>query len=251
MGKIFSAVLFLLVWTALIVGFLLAPRWFSDESILAMDKAGVLSGFLLSLGSLALAIVGFLRFEALVRWFRGRFWRKDFADTGKTFDLEAHNVDAVVIPVSSSPHGTKQPAWILHHLKPSWASLLFTAESRSNAQQLIKDFAAPPFNIQFVPPLEQMDDQKFLIEDPDQAEVAKSLVKDHIQRFVGKEVPVGEIFVDTTGGKVPMSIGAFQAAEEMGVSSIYIVGTREGKIEDPAARTHGRPVFLSNHSRAA
>ncbi|MDW7998587.1 MAG: hypothetical protein RMI30_03945, partial [Thermodesulfovibrio sp.] len=53
------------------------------------------------------------------------------------------------------------------------------------------------------------------------------------------------IFVDTTGGKVPMSIGAFQAAEEMSVSSIYIIGKDHGKITDPMIKEHGEPIFIS------
>ncbi|GBD96747.1 hypothetical protein BMS3Abin06_01633 [bacterium BMS3Abin06] len=50
-----------------------------------------------------------------------------------------------------------------------------------------------------------------------------------------------------------MSIGAFQAAEEEGVSSIYIVGTEKDSrsgfiIRDAKKAEHGRPIFLSDRT---
>ena len=68
--------------------------------------------------------------------------------------------------------------------------------------------------------------------------------------FLAQGISKDNIFVDTTGGKVPMSIGAFQAAEEEGVASIYVCGTVYDKksgfiIKDPKNEAHGKPVFLS------
>ncbi len=46
-----------------------------------------------------------------------------------------------------------------------------------------------------------------------------------------------------------MSIGMFQAAEQAGVSSIYVIGTQDkGLIKDPTIREHGSPVFMSEHT---
>lgn len=61
-------------------------------------------------------------------------------------------------------------------------------------------------------------------------------------------IPESEVFVDTTGGTVPMSIGAFQAAEERNLSSIYVIGKDKGKIKDWKKRQDGIPVYISDHS---
>ena len=88
-----------------------------------------------------------------------------------------------------------------------------------------------------------------MIETPDKPEVSKSQVQYFINRFIEKSIPVANIFVDTTAGTVPMSIGAFQTAEETGASSIYIVGTKDRKIENPKIRAHGDPKFMNDHTK--
>jgi hypothetical protein len=55
-----------------------------------------------------------------------------------------------------------------------------------------------------------------------------------------------DVVVNLTGGTKIMVIGAFQAAEEAGISSIYIVGRGEkGLIVDPTIRQQGKPIFIS------
>jgi len=89
------------------------------------------------------------------------------------------------------------------------------------------------------------DFEKFQVNDPDNPVHARELTERFIKRFLSEDVTASEIFVDTTGGKVPMSIGAFQAEEE-GVSLIYVIGTVKGLIKDPRKREHGKPISLSD-----
>ncbi|RMD85019.1 MAG: TIGR02710 family CRISPR-associated protein, partial [Candidatus Dadabacteria bacterium] len=50
--------------------------------------------------------------------------------------------------------------------------------------------------------------------------------------------------VDVTGGKVPMSLGAFMAAEEAGTPSIYVTAEYDARLQRPRAET-ARVVRLS------
>ncbi|NIR51601.1 hypothetical protein GWO43_23750 [candidate division KSB1 bacterium] len=131
---------------------------------------------------------------------------------------------------------------------PKHVSLVYSEYSREVARELAETFSGQPFNIQFFPDANAMSQNRLKLEDVDKPEACKALVKEHLRRFAKESIPPTLTFVDTTGGKVPMSIGAFQAAEEIGVSSIYVVGKENGFIKDPGKREHGYPVFISDHT---
>ena len=77
----------------------------------------------------------------------------------------------------------------------------------------------------------------------------RALLTELLARF-----PPDQICVDVTGGTAVMSVGAFQVAEELGVTSIYLVGEhrddkgraviRQEFVHD---RAEGRIVILSDH----
>ncbi|MCG6940636.1 MAG: hypothetical protein LJE69_05235 [Thiohalocapsa sp.] len=63
-----------------------------------------------------------------------------------------------------------------------------------------------------------------------------------------------EICVDVTSGTAVMSVGAFQVAEELGVTSIYLVGTHRSGSGQPQIRAgheadadEGQVIILSDH----
>ena len=88
-----------------------------------------------------------------------------------------------------------------------------------------------------------------MLSSADEVEEARERAKKYIRKYVIKGIKPYEIFTDTTGDKLPMSIGLFQAAEQTGVSSMYVMATRDsGLIEDPAIKEEGKPVFISDHS---
>ena len=157
--------------------------------------------------------------------------------------MPEENVEAAVIPVSPRK---EQPEWILRWLKPKHVSFLYSEKSQKMAKELADEFSHPPFNIEFYPNAKDIELGKYMVESADKPELSKGQVQVLINRFLDLEIPTDKIFIDTTAGTVPMSIGAFQMAEEMGVSSIYVVGTQNRFIKDPKKRSHGNPVFISN-----
>jgi hypothetical protein len=202
-----------------------------------LDRGATAMGFFVTCLTISLATVGWFRRQDLRRWLR----HSHFESVGAPFKIPEEKVDSIVIPVSRR----EQPEWILKWLKPNYASFIYTGQSRADAVQLAKDFAE---STTFFPSVEDIEEGLYQLNHPDDPEESKRLVTEFLHRFLNRGTRLREIFVDTTGGKVPMSIGAFQAAEEMGVSSIYVVGTANGLIRNPQDRNDGQPVFMSDHS---
>ncbi|MEN2995345.1 MAG: hypothetical protein ABDH19_08395 [Thermodesulfovibrio sp.] len=187
---------------------------------------------------IGLIVFASLKGKSAWKWIKNQLVRKEFKGTGEHFDYLKEKVKAIVIPVSRR----EQPEWIINHLNPEYVALLYTEQSKEVASQITKDFSE---NIHFVRTVSEIDKGVDMIKNPDDPLESKSLTRKYIEQFIRNGVDESNIFVDTTGGKVPMSIGAFQAAEEMGVSSIYIVGRVNGKIVNPQIREHGDPIFIS------
>jgi hypothetical protein len=146
-----------------------------------------------------------------------------------------------VIPVSR----TEQPEWIIRHLKPRHVRLLYTdfSQSKEAAIKLVQKFSK---DVLFNLTEEDIKNGKSMITDAEDPLATKELTSKAIKHMLALGLKHENIFVDTTGGKVPMSIGAFQAAEEEGVSTIYVVGKDDkGLITDPTIRQQGMPIFIS------
>lgn len=235
---IFSLILFL-SWY--IPNSLLAENWIS-----AFDNAGIVLGYIFSLFTISLAftgvIVGWLKRREIKKWFS----KPTFYNTGEDFQIPKEKVDALVIPVSRR----EQPEWLIRHLRPKYAALLYTKRSKEAAKDLVNFFGD---NVKFFHPKSGIEKEIDMIKDPDDPSESKELTRKYIRHFFAEGLQPSNIFVDTTGGKVPMSIGSFQAAEEERVSSIYLVGTQDDGtgnliIKDPKQISHGRPVYLSNRT---
>ncbi|NLI30988.1 MAG: hypothetical protein GX423_13055 [Nitrospiraceae bacterium] len=166
-----------------------------------------------------------------------------FESTGEAFEVPHQQVQAVIIPVSR----TEQPEWIIHHLKPEIVCLLYTERSKKDALAIMSRHKS---RCAFMPSEDELRDDALMLSDPDAPELAKAITRRHIRTLLARGVARERIFVDTTGGKTAISIGAFQAAEEEGISSIYIVGTRDGLIKDPTEERDGRPIFMSDRRAA-
>jgi hypothetical protein len=230
-------ILLISIATALL--FLFLSSSVPKSLLTSLDNAGIVLGYSVTSLTAGIGIYAYLKRRYIKQWFR----RTEFHSAGQPFDVPAEKVDAVVIPVSRR----EQPEWILRFLKPRQVALLYTQVSRETTIDLLQDFQTA---CQFSPNVLGIRQGEHMIRNPDDPVETKKIAKFFINRF--KETfPADRIFVDTTGGKVPMSIGAFQAAEEENVSSIYIVGTvwdsRSGLIvRDPKERSHGRPIFISD-----
>lgn len=169
-----------------------------------------------------------------------KIFNHHYESTGDDFPFLDGKVEAIIIPVSRR----EQPEWIIKYIKPKYVSFIYTNNlgSKNATKELIKEYKD---KIQFNLTEEDIDEERFIITDPDNPKYTKIKVKHFIEEYLNKGIEKHKIFVDTTGGKVPMSIGAFLAAEEKGVSSIYVVGKGDKGLIDPSERSSANPIYLS------
>ena len=217
-----------------VVAWLLGNNLFSRQFVSLLDNTGIVLGDFLAIFGIFAGFLAWIERRKIRLW----FLKTKFEDVGEQFNMP---VDAMVIPVSPR---VEQPEWILRHLRPKFVSFLYTDASQSTAQQITgnKEFS----DIEFFPDADQIKNKKYIISNPNDPQESKTLTSMFIDHFLAKQIEMDKIFVDTTAGKVPMSIGAFQAAEEKAVSTVYIVGTKNGLIKDPKNRGDGKPIFISN-----
>lgn len=208
----------------------LPPSW-----LITLDNAGILFGYFLTCVSVVGAVYAFMQRYEIKRFFR----RNEFAGRGEELIVPEENIRAMVIPVSHR----QQPEWILRHLKPEKVVFLFTERSRGIVRQLIQDFSE---QINFPIKDQLLEEETYCLQDAFDPDNTFDLVKKFIGKLTDDGIDPQNIFVDTTGGTVPMSIGSLQAAEAQGVSSIYVIGQPDGVIKDPRQRHHGYPIFLSD-----
>ncbi len=211
------------------------------ESIIqVLDKAGTIFSFLLS--SITLAVTGaayYYRYK-IRQW----LWQKQFENRWEEIELDNRAIEGMILPVSASKEGPKVVEWLLLHTKPKWVALLYTELSAFNAKELIKKFDEQK-QFRFLTTVEEIDLGKHRLDKPFDPKQSHKRAKELINNLINKKgIRPENIFVDTTGGTVPMSIGIFQAAEEMGISSIYICG----QVKEPQERGQGIAIFLSDHS---
>jgi len=218
-----------------------AGHFFPESWLSAMHHIDIVSEYIKTAFELTAIIIAVIKRKDITRWFISRFRRKEFEGTGDEFPVSEEKVEGIVIPVSR----TEQPEWIIRHLKPRYVALLYTGfkQSRDATLELVRKFSSTTlFNLTE----DDIKNGKDMIADAEDPLVTKELTRRAIRHMLALDLKHENIFVDTTGGKVPMSIGAFQAAEEENVSSIYIVGKGEkGFITDPSIRQQGMPIFIS------
>ena len=214
----------------------LANRVIPADIILKLDNAGILLGYFLACFSLGVGAVALVRRQDIGHRLRQWLRRSRFESVGAQFD---GNVTAVVIPVSR----VEQPEWIIRWLQPKHVAFLYTALPDSKKAVLDIEERFP--QVKFFPNKEMVAREEFIIKDADDPSESKERAHFFLEHFLQLGIPRDEIFVDSTGGKVPMSIGAFQAAEELNVSTIYVVGKDNGRITKPDRREHGDARYIS------
>ncbi len=171
----------------------------SERFWLLFDQAGTLLGNLLMLFSLGAAVLGFFKREKLRRWLH----RNTFPEVGGE-DIPQDR-DSLVFTFSRED----LPRWVVTRLRPKWVGLVPSQETRAAAERLKRNLEANGILVRL-----------HTVDDPDDPGLAQIAVREliHKARTEGFEHPA----VDVTGGKVPMSLGAFMAAEEAGVPTFYV-----------------------------
>ncbi len=141
-----------------------------------------------------------------------------------------------------------QTEWHLRHIQPKRVELVWTPMVKEQTQALLKRFKDIP------KPIEWLDSRERHLENAQTYEIQE--IKRHCLYLLNgilTKHPKEKVCVDLTAGTALMTIAAFQAAEELGITSIYLVGntpTERGyiidddKVHDPK---EAKVVIVSDH----
>jgi hypothetical protein len=187
-----------------------------DDGIwLLLDQMGILLGNFALLVALGGAVAGFVRREDLRAWLT----RNHFPRIGGV--SENTQWDGVVFTVSNE----SVPLWVMAQIQPAHIGLVATRASAVAAEAVAA--AARRRGIQVHGPLQ--------VADPNDPAASRS----HVALVLNELRQAGcrAVAVDLTGGKLPMSLGAFMAAEEAGVASLYIATDFDKRLKVPDMRT--------------
>jgi hypothetical protein len=186
----------------------------SDQTWQLLDQSGILAGNFFMLASLLGAVYGFINRNDLRHWLvRNRFPR---------IGGELHNRhwQGLIFTVSRA----EVPLWVIDQIQPLWVGLLVTQFSAASGEQIKRS-------------LQRQNRQVMLryIDNPDDPKEVYGQTRLLIQSL--QQHNLDKIAIDITGGKAPMSLGAFMAAEELGADSIYVSTEQQaGKIDMSSAK---------------
>lgn len=171
-----------------------------DAFWLWLDRTGIVLGVLTGSTWVIGLSLAFLKPDVI----RGWFSRNRFPHIGTS---RIENVGAIVFTVSNPD----VPDWVMQQLKPMAVAFIATEQSRESAERLFR--SAERLGIRALMPV--------ILANPDNP--AES--RDHAAALLVELADQGRLAVDVTGGKTPMSLGAFMAAEEFGAKTLYVTCT--------------------------
>ncbi|MGZ8916489.1 MAG: hypothetical protein ACXW1Z_25685 [Methylobacter sp.] len=171
----------------------------SNETWQMFDQLGIIAGDALILITIVGGVIGIIKRNDLRNWItRNRF-------PGIGGNPEHTRWQGLIFTVSRA----EVPLWVIAEVEPCGLGLLVTETSRAEGEKIRQKAQQSGINVM----TESVNDPA------DPAEV-KRKTKDLLQTL--RELGINDIAVDITGGKTPMSLGAFMAAEECGCDSIYV-----------------------------
>jgi len=209
-----------------------------------LDRAGILLGLILAGLAAAGGLLAIVQKTRLTTYLQNLARRREYANVRAATEGLRTEFEAVVLPVSNR----EVPEWILTHLRPRIAALLYTEQSEATALGLLRQFGDQVDFIVTATDIEQV--RGFRLENPNEVEESRKLVRFYLEEIQKRGIEPRKIVVDTTGGKVPMSLGAFQAAEQVGAASMYVVGKqvfkeRPGFIVTPEDIAAGEVIMMN------
>ena len=158
----------------------------------------------------------YLKRENIRRWLtRNRFPKEVGHPLGNDIQF-----DALIFTISR----TEVPFWVIEQLKPRYIGLIATQQSREVAEE-IKAFAKN----------RQTDTLIETIQEPDDPAQSRFALQNLLEGL--RKLNCQTIAVELTGGKVTMSLGAFMAAEELGLHSLYVSTQFDRNLNKPDMRT--------------
>ena len=179
-----------------------------------LDQVGILLGLVLGAMALLSAVLGFVNRDAIRMWLR---YNRFPAVGGEA--AEIRDFEGLVFTVSRE----EVPVFVIEHVQPRAAVLLATTGSDAAANRIREAASRSKCRIE-IQHISNPDDPA---ESRDQAAVAiRNLRRQGVEK----------IAVDITGGKAPMSIGAFMAAEVAGCPTLYVTAPYDRNLEQPDMR---------------
>jgi hypothetical protein len=152
---------------------------------------------------------------ALLAWAHRKEAAISFYGAGTEVDKLKNTFEASLILASRH----SQTEWHLRHIQPKRVELVWTPMVKEQTQALLKRFEDIP------EPIEWLDTRERHLSNEDTYDILTvkryciSLLNGILNKY-----PKEKVCVDLTAGTALMTIAAFQAAEELGVTSIYLVG---------------------------
>ena len=199
----------------------------AESTWLWLDQFGILLGDITLVVGVPSAIWAFFHRDAIRRWLA----LDRFPLSGREADDNAQ-WDALVFTVSRP----ELPEWVVKQRKPRAVALLATDQSWEQAKSLA-NFASAR-GVALLGPKK--------LDDPDDPAEARAETERLIERL--HEKGYEKIGVDVTGGKTPMSIGAFLAAREMGCDTLYVTSEFNQKLKKPM--THTAKLRCITHAKS-
>lgn len=187
----------------------------TSQNWLTIDQIGILVGLLLGILQIILLLVAIFKRKTIRRWLlRNRFPNIGRNDAGK-------NWHGILFTVSQS----QLPCWIIKTKKPQIIGLIASRQSHKNAREIQE--CAEQLGVRVIPIIE--------ISDPDDTVQSYQKTRQLIKEMRPDESQA--IAVDITGGKRPMSMGAFMAAVEAQADTLYISADFDANLKQPDLNT--------------
>lgn len=188
------------------------PLNWNDDVWLALDRFGILAGNLMFLFAVGGGLWGFFKRDDIRRW----LFRNRFPHVGAEMARDQH-WDALAFTVSHK----ELPLWVADLCRPAHIGLIATEQSRPAAQEIAAIARQKGIHVQ----------KTVYLDNPDDPAEALAQTRHMLARL--REAGAENIAVDITGGKTPMSVGAFMAAEETGASTLYVSFDFDASLKKP------------------
>ena len=234
MNKKLLRIIQLSFWSMIIVIFLLSVYTLLNtniNSLLDKNRWEFIGNIANVLSLVGIVITAFVLFpSSTLKKIQNKLLHETFPNDGSQL-AQLKNYDALMFTVSNAG----MPLWMMRTYQPKAIGLIGTNISADNIRK-ITDYADEQGIKHFAR----------ILENPD----AVARTKEESQEIINKLKEAGytSIAFDITGGKIPMSIGAFSAAEDNRLDSLYI--TAEYDEKGPIASTVNPLLLSSGHAKS-
>lgn len=188
----------------------------TDDIWHVIDQTATLLGLMTGTTGFLGLIVAIFKRESLRHWLS----RNHFPNVG-SYLAEDDRWDGLIFTVSRA----ELPIQVIKQLRPQHVGFIATKQSLVHAEKIMAerfDWNLKTHGI-------------LLVENPD--DPAESREMTHLLLNRMQAAGTNDCAVDVTGGKLPMSLGAFMAAEEAEVSTLYMASRYDETLKKPDSKT--------------